>query len=251
MVRDWQKCGGQREPSSLRSLVEALCREEVGSDIGVVLNLHARSPEDFVIACVFLFTQNGLSPIHMAAQGDHLDCVRLLLQYDAEIDDITLDHLTPLHVAAHCGHHRVAKVLLDKGAKPNSRALVSGGLLEKVQRVRAGSGQDQRGMAGPVGRAAGAQSSPDLRPEKWGVTAQDGGGLVCTPLAPSTAHPARYQPLPLVTRSRSGVSLGPGNWTQEASCMVGIQAWGACPVESGLELSDSLGAVWLSELLWG
>lgn len=59
----------------------------------------------------------------MAAQGDHLDCVRLLLQYNAEIDDITLDHLTPLHVAAHCGHHRVAKVLLDKGAKPNSRAL--------------------------------------------------------------------------------------------------------------------------------
>uniref|UniRef100_A0AAQ5ZTW0 Ankyrin 1, erythrocytic a n=1 Tax=Amphiprion ocellaris TaxID=80972 RepID=A0AAQ5ZTW0_AMPOC len=68
---------------------------------------------------------NGLSPIHMAAQGDHMDCVKQLLQYNAEIDDITLDHLTPLHVAAHCGHHRMAKVLLDKGAKPNSRALVS------------------------------------------------------------------------------------------------------------------------------
>lgn len=84
-------------------------------------------------AC-FFFTQNGLSPIHMAAQGDHLDCVRLLLQYNAEIDDITLDHLTPLHVAAHCGHHRVAKVLLDKGAKPNSRALVSWWRFEKGPR---------------------------------------------------------------------------------------------------------------------
>lgn len=62
----------------------------------------------------------------MAAQGDHMDCVKQLLQYNAEIDDITLDHLTPLHVAAHCGHHRMAKVLLDKGGKPNSRALVSG-----------------------------------------------------------------------------------------------------------------------------
>lgn len=60
----------------------------------------------------------------MAAQGDHMDCVRQLLQYSAEIDDITLDHLTPLHVAAHCGHHRMAKVLLDKGAKANARALV-------------------------------------------------------------------------------------------------------------------------------
>jgi ankyrin repeat protein len=61
----------------------------------------------------------------MAAQGDHMDCVRQLLQYNAEIDDITLDHLTPLHVAAHCGHHRMGKVLLDKGAKANARALVS------------------------------------------------------------------------------------------------------------------------------
>lgn len=93
----------------------------------------------FATACFSLSSQNGLSPIHMAAQGDHLDCVRLLLQYNAEIDDITLDHLTPLHVAAHCGHHRVAKVLLDKGAKPNSRALVSERLPEKVpegQRLR-------------------------------------------------------------------------------------------------------------------
>lgn len=78
-----------------------------------------------------VLSQNGLSPIHMAAQGDHMDCVKQLLQYNAEIDDITLDHLTPLHVAAHCGHHRMAKVLLDKGGKPNSRALVSG---RRVQR---------------------------------------------------------------------------------------------------------------------
>lgn len=67
----------------------------------------------------------------MAAQGDHMDCVKQLLQYNAEIDDITLDHLTPLHVAAHCGHHRMAKVLLDKGGKPNSRALVSRRQIEK------------------------------------------------------------------------------------------------------------------------
>lgn len=63
----------------------------------------------------------------MAAQGDHMDGVRQLLQFNADIDDITLDHLTPLHVAAHCGHHRMVKVLLDKGAKANARALVGGG----------------------------------------------------------------------------------------------------------------------------
>lgn len=31
--------------------------------------------------------------------------------------------MTALHVAAHCGHVRVAKLLLDKKADPNARAL--------------------------------------------------------------------------------------------------------------------------------
>lgn len=31
--------------------------------------------------------------------------------------------MTALHVAAHCGHVRVAKLLLDRKADPNARAL--------------------------------------------------------------------------------------------------------------------------------
>uniref|UniRef100_A0A671R2J1 Ankyrin-1-like n=1 Tax=Sinocyclocheilus anshuiensis TaxID=1608454 RepID=A0A671R2J1_9TELE len=93
-----------------------------GADVNFMPKVYFCWTEDS--KCSHMFTaQNGLSPIHMAAQGDHLECIRQLLQYNAEIDDITLDHLTPLHVAAHCGHHRMAKVLLDKGAKPNTRAL--------------------------------------------------------------------------------------------------------------------------------
>uniref|UniRef100_A0A8C9WAC4 Ankyrin 2 n=1 Tax=Scleropages formosus TaxID=113540 RepID=A0A8C9WAC4_SCLFO len=67
--------------------------------------------------------QNGLSPLHMAAQGDHVECVKHLLQHQAPVDDVTLDYLTALHVAAHCGHYRVTKLLLDKRANPNARAL--------------------------------------------------------------------------------------------------------------------------------
>ncbi|OCT97136.1 hypothetical protein XELAEV_18009359mg, partial [Xenopus laevis] len=66
---------------------------------------------------------NGLSPLHMAAQGDHVECVKHLLQHKAPVDDVTLDYLTSLHVAAHCGHYRVTKLLLDKRANPNARAL--------------------------------------------------------------------------------------------------------------------------------
>lgn len=69
--------------------------------------------------------QNGLSPLHMATQGDHLNCVQLLIQHNVPVDDVTNDYLTALHVAAHCGHYKVAKVLLDKKANPNAKALVS------------------------------------------------------------------------------------------------------------------------------
>ena len=69
--------------------------------------------------------QNGLAPLHMAAQGDHVDSARLLLYHKAPVDDVTVDYLTPLHVAGHCGHHRVAKLLLDRKANPSARALVS------------------------------------------------------------------------------------------------------------------------------
>lgn len=61
----------------------------------------------------------------MATQGDHLNCVQLLIQHNVPVDDVTNDYLTALHVAAHCGHYKVAKVLLDKKANPNAKALVS------------------------------------------------------------------------------------------------------------------------------
>jgi len=62
----------------------------------------------------------------MSAQGDHVECLKFLLQHKAPVDDVTLDYLTALHVAAHCGHYRVTKLLLDKKANPNIRALVGG-----------------------------------------------------------------------------------------------------------------------------
>lgn len=70
-----------------------------------------------------MYVQNGLAPLHMAAQGDHVDAARILLYHRAPVDDVTVDYLTALHVAAHCGHVRVAKLLLDRKADPNARAL--------------------------------------------------------------------------------------------------------------------------------
>lgn len=68
--------------------------------------------------------QNGLSPLHMAVQGNHEEVSRLLVEYKAPIDDVTVDYLTPLHVAAHCGNVETAKVLLENNCTVDSRALV-------------------------------------------------------------------------------------------------------------------------------
>lgn len=45
------------------------------------------------------------------------------MYHRAPVDEVTVDYLTALHVAAHCGHVRVAKLLLDRNADPNARAL--------------------------------------------------------------------------------------------------------------------------------
>lgn len=71
----------------------------------------------------------------MATQGDHLNCVQLLLHHDAPVDDVTNDYLTALHVAAHCGHYKVAKVIVDKKANPNAKALVRGSQLFIVIKI--------------------------------------------------------------------------------------------------------------------
>lgn len=75
----------------------------------------------------------------MAAQGDHVECVKHLLQHKAPVDDVTLDYLTALHVAAHCGHYRVTKLLLDKRANPNARALVNLSHLGHVTKLASSS----------------------------------------------------------------------------------------------------------------
>lgn len=67
-----------------------------------------------------------------------MDCVRPLLQHQAPVDDVTLDYLTALHVAAHCGHYRVTKLLLDKKANPNARALVTARRRRRVGRAGPG-----------------------------------------------------------------------------------------------------------------
>ena len=59
-----------------------------------------------------------------ASEHDHVEIVKLLLKYGADIEqgNETLGH-TPLHIAADNGCYDVAKVLLENGAKVDSRCI--------------------------------------------------------------------------------------------------------------------------------
>jgi len=61
------------------------------------LHCAARSGNDQVMdlllergAPVTAKTKNGLTPLHMSIQGDHVDCARILLYHHAAIDDVTV-----------------------------------------------------------------------------------------------------------------------------------------------------------------
>ncbi|EOD14178.1 hypothetical protein EMIHUDRAFT_370914, partial [Emiliania huxleyi CCMP1516] len=72
---------------------------------------------------------NGATPLFMACQEGQLECVRLLLEAGAAIDQAEEQGATPLFAACHQGHLEVAKLLSSYGA---SRAATPFGTPEEV-----------------------------------------------------------------------------------------------------------------------
>lgn len=63
------------------------------------------------------------TPLHLAAQYNHSDIVKLLIDRGAEIQARDINGCTPLHYSATNGHTDSALVLLDSGADPNETNL--------------------------------------------------------------------------------------------------------------------------------
>lgn len=59
------------------------------------------------------------TPIHETVLKDNWTCLKLLLDYGADLDKNDLHFGTPLHVAAYKGHFVSGAVLLRAGASPN------------------------------------------------------------------------------------------------------------------------------------
>jgi ankyrin repeat protein len=84
----------------------------------------------------------GLTPLHAAAYGGHVDTAAALIEHGAAIDDNqNRYHTTPLIVAAEDGHTDVVRLLIDKGANIEAAeangftALSQAGAVEKWDTV--------------------------------------------------------------------------------------------------------------------
>ena len=66
--------------------------------------LEPRSTYKTAGAMVSLLTKDGVSPLHRACQGGHVDVVHTLLSRGAKVELLTKDGLSPLHVAIQAGH---------------------------------------------------------------------------------------------------------------------------------------------------
>ncbi|EPQ10015.1 Ankyrin-2 [Myotis brandtii] len=65
--------------------------------------------------------QNGFTPLYMAAQENHIEVVKYLLENGANQSTATEDGFTPLAVALQQGHNQAVAVLLENDTKGKVR----------------------------------------------------------------------------------------------------------------------------------
>ena len=83
-------------------------------DLAKVRELLAKDP-----ALVNAKGRNEKAPLHWAAQGGHLEVVKLLLARGGAVNELNIQKETPLVYAAEGGHLKVAELLIAKGADVN------------------------------------------------------------------------------------------------------------------------------------
>lgn len=93
----------------LAPLAELSIREGAGINLSTILpSLPQAAPPDWVLS--------PRTPLHVAAQYNNPDIIRILVEHGATIDAEADFKRTPLHVAAECGSTEATRALLELGA---------------------------------------------------------------------------------------------------------------------------------------
>lgn len=98
------------------SAYRAIHRYSIDGDVVAVSTELTKFPDE-----VNLREDDGLTPLHLAAENCHTNVVALLLDRGAAINTVAKDKATPLHLAAQEGCTDVVALLLARGARVNER----------------------------------------------------------------------------------------------------------------------------------
>ncbi|KAH8993414.1 ankyrin repeat-containing domain protein [Lactarius akahatsu] len=115
----------------------------------------------------------GRTPLHLAAEGKHINGVRitdLLLEHGADVNAQDKDNTTPLHLASYCGRVKIARMLLDRGANANATNALGQTPLHMVSRGAYSSQEDGAGIAQVLlehGADVNAQDKNHATPSDW------------------------------------------------------------------------------------
>jgi len=68
-------------------------------------------------ACVHIKTNEGRKALHIAAEKNHTDMIKILLQHGADVNSLCFEGWTPLMDACNAGSVAAIELLMENGAQ--------------------------------------------------------------------------------------------------------------------------------------
>lgn len=112
-------------PSKHRYHHEAVLKRVMSCSLNKQANAAVISKDAYTLEEVFMRgapvdlknSLNGFSPLHLAVQGNDIDCVRMLLHIGVDINSVSSSGCTPLYLAGANQVEEIKLLLIENGAR--------------------------------------------------------------------------------------------------------------------------------------